>query len=324
MIALALTLLLADLRFQGDWTCPERSMVQKQLVELDAAVHGRHVVVLDVSADSAELSLKDESGAELARRVLPADTHCERRAHVIAVLIAAWESEIASRPPELAPGTAPSAGSVSSTLSTTPMVALEPPPALPPSAPPLPPPQVSRAAQSEVVPESGAAPLEWRLALGPLVAVADRQVALGGLTFVALQPDSSRWEGQLKLFFTTPRTFTLSPGSISWQRFGGSLGGSFAVTRAPLVLQLQADAVLAILHTQAQGYTVNNAPTVVDPGASLGLLASWRGHTLEPWLGAWVYLWPFAQQAEVTGSPTSRTIPQLDLVVGLGVTLLLR
>jgi hypothetical protein len=69
---------------------------------------------------------------------------------------------------------------------------------------------------------------------------------------------------------------------------------------------------------------VNNAPTVIDPGVSLGLLASWRGHTFEPWLGAWVYLWPFPQQAELTGSSSTRTIPQVDFVAGLGVALLLR
>ena len=323
MVALALTILLADLRFQGDWVCPDRPAVERQLAELGAVVHGGHVVELEVGRDSDQLLLLDSTGAVLSQRELPPDSHCERRAHVIAVLIASWESAIASRPPELAPSSAgtptasvvPPAAAVAVVPKTAAPAAMAPPP-----SPPPPP----HATQAEADAQDSATPLEWRLALGPYVAVADGEVALGGVAFVALQPAKSRWSGHLRFFFTTPRTFTLPPGSVSWQRFGGSLGASFAFTRDPLVIEVQADVALALLHTQAQGLEVNRSPDALDPGASVGLMASWRGWTLEPWLGAWVYLWPLVQQAEVTGAASSHTVPQLDLVAGGGVALLLR
>jgi hypothetical protein len=314
MLALTLSLSLAALRFQGAWECPDAAAVERELAELHATSTGDHRVELVSQDDAQELRLIDESDAILERRVLPPDRHCGRQAKVIAVLIASWESELALRalaPPAAATAVIPAGGAivVEKSVSTVPETVTAPPPAVSKSTPP------------EQVPASS---LEWRIGLGPFGAIADYEPALGGLIFASLKPSRSRWGGHLKAFAATGGSYALGPGTVSLERFGGSLGGSFALTREPLVIETELDFALSWLRAQGHGFRLNDAPSALDPGGSLGFLASWRGADFEPWLGTWVFAWPLAEHMQVSGTTLSRPVPPIDLVAGIGVSLHLR
>jgi hypothetical protein len=337
MAAVSLSFLLAALRFQGIWQCPDATAVEAQLVELHMVATGDHRVELVTEEDSEELLLTDESGAILGRRVVPSDRNCARRAHVIAVLVASWESELALRTPALPavapiPVTTPTIGSSAQppvTAVVQPAVPTAAAPALSTAstaAPAQPSPTKPAAESTAVAPvqQEPASSAEWRIGLGPFGAVADYESALGGVVFASLKPPASRWGGHLKAFAATARSFTLGPGTVSWERFGGSAGGSFGLTLEPLVVEVELDAALAFLRAQGQGFRLNSAPSAIDPGISLGVLASWRGFAVEPWLGTWVFAWPIAQYAQVGATTLSRAIPQVDLVLGIGVALHLR
>jgi hypothetical protein len=326
MNSLWLPMLFSALRFQGEWLCPTPASVEQDLATLHASIQASHTAELKPEGTSVELALLDESGAVLARRELPVDAHCDRMAHVIAVLIASWESEIGARVPETGAAVRPGPLSTTSplTTSTTPPVSPSTPPpaagvaataaAVGPTHAVSPPPSI--AAQNESAPTP--AQLEWRLGLGVLGSIAEYEAAIGALFFASLQTSESRFEGHVKAFFSTPRTLGLGPGSFSWARFGGSVGASFDLSTAPFVVQLQVDAALAYLNVQAQGFRVNRTQSAADPGVAAGLLGAWRTSAVEPWLGVWVVGWPLAEHALVTGTTLSRVVPQIEVAASIG------
>ena len=223
MGSLVLSIVLSALRFQGDWVCPTPALVQQQLAKLSVPNQGTHVIELREVAGHVELRLVDESGAVLARRELPVDARCDRMAQVIAVLIAAWESEIGARVPESAAGdsvVATLGASPSKASSTTPPIGT-PVPSPPPVAPSVPSPAPAASPQTGATmaksEDSNPASqrLEWRLGLGVLGSWADYEPAIGALFFASLQPSGSRFEGHARAFFATPRTLALGPGTIS-------------------------------------------------------------------------------------------------------------
>jgi hypothetical protein len=80
----------------GDATCPSADMVREALAAArpEHAASGRTVTV-EVANDRLSLTLGD---APAVRREIPADADCSVRAESIAVVIAAWSGELASRP----------------------------------------------------------------------------------------------------------------------------------------------------------------------------------------------------------------------------------
>jgi hypothetical protein len=80
----------------GDATCPSADMVREALAAArpGLAASGRTVTV-EVADDRLSLTLGD---APAVRRELPADPDCSVRAESVAVVIAAWSGELASRP----------------------------------------------------------------------------------------------------------------------------------------------------------------------------------------------------------------------------------
>jgi hypothetical protein len=326
MSSLWLPMLFSALRFQGEWLCPTPASVGQELAALHASIQAAHTVELKPEGTSTELLLLDESGAVLARRELPVDAHCDRMAHVIAVLIASWESEIGARVPETGVAVMPGALAAAPppTSSTTPPVSPSTPAPTPGVAPsaaavrstPATAAPPNATAQSE---STRPAQLEWRLGLGVLGSIAESESAIGALFFASFQSSGSRFEGHVKAFFTTSRTLGLGPGTFSWERFGGSVGASFDLSTEPFVVQVQVDAVLAYLNVQAQGFQVNRTQSAADPGASIGLLGAWRTSAVEPWLGVWLLGWPLAEHALVTGTTLSRVVPQIEVTASIGV-----
>jgi hypothetical protein len=338
MIALTLSLLLSDIRLQGAWDCPDREAVKRELRELGAPAMDGQTAELVQHGDSLELFLMSSGGNILARRVVPSDPHCDRLAKVIAVLLSAWANELSARPPELLGpdgsvgqggtvatpgGVVPTPSAPGTIISTTGVVQQVSPPPLgaatePTRVEPTVPTAEQSASRSDGTPARAA---EWTVGAGVLGSVTGDGAAIGVLLSGAFQPLGSRWGVHLKAWWATPSNFALGPGEVQWQRFTASLGASYAVPLGAFSIEIQGDAALSWLQTQASGFATNRSPEAIDPGLSLGVVAVWHLRPVEPWLGLWGVVWPFAEHAEVEGTTLSGLIPQFQLLFSLGAAL---
>ncbi len=338
MIALTLSLLLTDIRLQGAWDCPDRESVKRELRELGAPAMDTQTAELVQHGDSLELFLMGSSGNILAHRVVPSDPQCDRLAKVIAVLLSAWANELSARPPELlgpeapvgqggavaTPGGAAATPSAPGTIVSATGVVQQtsPPPRGPATEPTGVEPAVSTveqtAKQSDGAPASRA---QWQVGAGVLGSVTRDGAAIGVLLSGAFQPLGSRWGVHLKAWWATPSSFALGPGDVQWQRFTASLGASYTVPLRVFSIEIQGDAALSWLQTQASDFATNRSPEAFDPGLSLGVVAAWHLRPVEPWLGIWGVVWPFPENAEVEGTTLSGLIPQFQLLFSLGAAL---
>jgi hypothetical protein len=268
---------------EGDTTCPDPAQVashlQPLLADVPAGIPPDRAQLIEAGG-TIEITLRTASGRLVATRHLAVQPGCDELAAAIAVMIAAWEGELAG-------GTA--------------AISLDAPP--PAERPVTRTPLVYELGASLVAAWSGTEATgggSVELWLGPGASAWAGHLSLLGLSSEqqALPPGTVSW--------TRPRA-----------AIGGRYR---LARDQRVSLDLRADALAAALFLRGGGFSANETAVSFDPGLSAGarLDVSWGRWT--GFLEASAVGWLRDQRAAVTGLAQAVDLPRAEALLQLGVT----
>lgn len=104
LLPLALATLLSVIDVQGDGSCPAPAEVAAALQALGTGASGpsRYVAQLSELSEGLSLTLRSPAGDVVASREVRTRADCGQRATAVAVVLAAWEAELAGAPQQAA------------------------------------------------------------------------------------------------------------------------------------------------------------------------------------------------------------------------------
>lgn len=246
-------------------------------------------------ATPLSITLRAQSGAVLAERVLAESGSCAELAEAAAIVIAAWER-----------GLRPDLG---------------------PDLPQAPRGTIARSPAPSPVAVSGRP--EWPIEVGiaALAAAAARDVSPG------LQVDATvgtfgwgvapRIVGSIEA--PHERALGPAPGMTLWSRSTLGVGARKRIVVGAFALDGQAHTKVGFIRARGSGFEENYTRSGWDIGAGLGLQLVWPRRWIAPFLGLGATIWAGPKSAELVGSdgadPLARTsLPRLDLSLALGVS----
>jgi hypothetical protein len=174
------------------------------------------------------------------------------------------------------------------------------------------PPPARRVTRAALIHEMGA---------GVVAGWSGAEITGGGSIELWVGPDASRWAGHLSLLGLSSEHQSLPPGSVSWTRPRGAIGGRYRLVHGRhLSIDLRADAVAAVLIVSGDGFSANETAVAFDPGLSGGARLN------VPW-GRWTWFleasalgWLRGQRAEVMGLGRSLDLPRAEALLHVGLT----
>jgi hypothetical protein len=321
VIGSALTLVLFDLAVvvDGDVSCPEPASVARELGGLmpaDGRVREPDIADLSREGPDLHLELRRGDGSWVAVRNIPATQSCDDLAVSVAVVIAAWEADLASGTMETVKLSGQprarrrySAGAGRRLLAMAPTDRVGAPlPALlsSPSASPPAGPQV-----------------EYILGLG--ASVAGGSLASAVLVDVSARPaDGPLGFGMAFDFTSTHRTdFSSSPGALQWSRAALGMGARYRATGEDMFLDVQTSLKGALLRAEAIDEVGGDVSTTVGDfglgtGARVGFGAP-RRKRVQPWIGLDFAIW--SRSVTVATSSFTVSAPTVDISLYVGLLL---
>jgi hypothetical protein len=264
---------------EGTSACPTPAAVEQSLRPL-LPEGGRDVVRLEAQDGTLQVTLVRADGSNAGRRTLGGEHTCQELAEAVAVMIAAWQSDLAGEralaPPPVA------------------VVATPPPPVIPRPRPSW---EVGAGLGGTL---SGAAVAPALLLLGDVSLLgplgAGARIGLDGNRNAALPGGSARW-----------RRATLAVGPRV--RYGERLAAEAHLGPA-----------LGWLHIAAQGFDAPQGHDAVVGGLEGELRLSWRQRGLRPWLALGAAFWPARIVVYQLPDRTEKALPRLQGAATLGLS----
>jgi hypothetical protein len=162
-------------------------------------------------------------------------------------------------------------------------------------------------------------PLRWEIGVG-FVAGLDAAFAPGGILDVQLAPRSSRFGGRLALLGAAPRTIALGTGEARYARPMVQLGPNLRFRPWRMLLDLHAEASLAVLIVEGRGFTTSQRDVDFDLGLGGGVRAAIRIGPVAPFIGASALGWTREQKLQVTGMAAVASLPRYEISIAIGAT----
>jgi hypothetical protein len=291
-------------RVEGDSRCPTSSEVAAILPELLPAAEVPYPDIAWIEAAGVDLriELRSPTGEVLFSRQIASSGTCAELATVAAVVVASWTAE---RNPAI------------SLLQPT--MAAPAKPATPPHAP-APPATPER--QGNVPPPSLKKAWELDLAVGVGSSVNDAGAVGAGRLEVGVR--GRRLGLRAGLAAETERNESIATRTVSWRRYGLSLGPTFAVVKQPVVVAARADIFAGLTTVAGHGFDVDLRSSALAPGLALALrLEAPRGR-IRPWIEIGGQYWLASQAITITreqqptlGAPLPS--PEARLFAGVSV-----
>ncbi len=305
----------------GACACPAPANVEAQLTALaggptsqlspEPAVPERHRAVLTCPGDgTVDVVLRRANGERIADRALAAQGSCGDLASAIAVIIGAWEADLDPR--------------------VSPSIELPAPPVAETAAPPAPAPETSLADREEprgpsvrVVPAAPPVALRFSVGVGLLAALTGGQVTPGA----TLQGDVLPSGGHLGVAGTITATTSRdsSVGSLSdvaqWSRVTLGLGPDARFSLGATRIDLQAQAVAAVLTVGGRGLSSSSSGSTLQVGGAAALRTAWAWGTSAVWVGTQVLVFPGDDRLVVTGLAAQGQLPHIELQLASGLSL---
>lgn len=314
-LGLAQSLLVA-----GTEECPAPSAVDartREILGLSAgAVVPEHASVSREGA-SLRVTLRAADARVLGERLLPAEGSCDEQAAAVAVLLAAWLSDVHPEYVGALPDAPPTPVLASPQPETPPAPPAEPPP---PLAAPVVPPARDNAAPAVPQQSERRAPhrsIELSAAAGGVLSSAS-PVPFGTLGLHYL-PQSNGLGAALAVTLSTPRREDLSGGSVSYFRWPLVLGPALRASLGSTLLDVTAGPAAAWFHLSGVNFQDPATHDVVVWGGALAARWALPQGRLAPFIE--VSGMAFAKARAVVRHGTderSVDLPNLELYASLG------
>jgi hypothetical protein len=120
--------------------------------------------------------------------------------------------------------------------------------------------------------------------------------------FGGLGRTDSPVSGRLGFFYDGNRSAELAPGTVSWQRYGLSLGPSYRVRQGGLTLEVAALGMASLLSASGAGFTTNEAGQAVVGGLGIQLEGSRSFGPVTVGVQVRPVLWLAQEQLSVPGT----------------------
>jgi hypothetical protein len=128
-----------------------------------------------------------------------------------------------------------------------------------------------------------------------------------------------RWAGRLGAFGTSLREQRLGSGRGEWTRAAVVAGPRLRFAGRAWLVDLDADALIALLYVRGAGFSSNQTSFNVDPGLAAGARVGVRVGPVAPVLSAAVVGWLRPQELDVVGDRPA-SLPQWELQLAIGFT----
>ena len=294
----------APLAVQGPSQCPTAAEVAAILPELLPPTEASSPDIAWIGADGLDLQieLRSRTGEVLSSRRVTSSGTCADLATIAAVVIASWTAE------------------------RNPGISLMQPGVVEPPKPVLPPPP-SVAAQPR--------PINLAPPAQPRTQEFDLSFAAGGSANSAGIVGAARVEAGvcgprfgLRAGFSTEteRSEPVAPGTVSWRRYGLSLGPTVALVGPPVRLDARAEIFAGFTSVSGHGFTVDRQSSAVSPGLSLALRLGTTAGWLRPWIEAGGQSWLANQEIVITRDqqPNAKVpLPRFEARFFAGVSIVL-
>jgi hypothetical protein len=272
-------------QIEGASGCPDPSEIHERMRPLlPPALWASELHHARIERTGSELSieLSEQTGLVLARRkvTIGPATSCSDQAGEVAVILAAWEVRLQGGDLEM--------------------------PDLP-RPPPPPPPEPS--------PPSG-----LEVGAGALVSLVKGQAAFGGEGTLVLGGESTPWIGALALTAVGTHSVPISPGQAEWDRLALMLGPGLRLRFGALALEPSVSFALCWIRIRGEGFSTNKIANDWDLGLWAGVRLSLAAGSFRPWFGASIGDWLRGQQVEVDGLTGTEHLPNVELLLALGLS----
>jgi hypothetical protein len=274
----------------GATACPVAADVEAALTGLipaRAPGSAPDVAELKEDAGSVVVSLRRGSGEPIGEKRLEPGMDCAQRARAAAVIVAAWESRLAT--------------------PATPLVVQPPPPA--------PSPPVVVAAPATTLPY-----FENNIEVGASVGASMNGTTLAPAAAfeVAYAPAFARVIPAAAALFVGGHTTSVGSGSATWRRYGLIVTAASRRKWDGLWAEGRLGAALTVLDISGSSFPSNDSGVSLDPGVDFGARIGSRWRRVRVWLDGSIMLWPRGQEVYVQGTPGSATLPRGEALLSLG------
>jgi hypothetical protein len=303
----------------GACACPAPASVQAQLVALagggasqlspETAAIEQHRAELTCRGDgTVDVVLRRSNGERIADRELAVQASCGDLASAIAVIIGAWEADL---DPRVAASTALPAPPVATTA-------------------PAPPPPASLADGEEpgtstraIVPAAPPSTLRFSVGVGLLAALTGGQVTPGATVQGDVRPSGGHLGASGTVTATTSRDSSV--GTLSdvaqWSRVTLGVGPDARFNLAATRIDLQAQAVAAVLTIGGRGISSPSSASSLQLGGAAALRTAWAWGTSAVWVGTQVLVFPGDDRLVVTGLAMEGHLPHIEVQLASGLSL---
>jgi hypothetical protein len=267
--------------------CPDAAAVERRLHTI-LSPSGTEPDRATVSDEDGALhvELRDPSGALIGRRVLPLAGSCEDRAEAVAVVIAAWESDL-RRYEETEPATAAAIPEATAVVASLPR----------------------------------SSSLTWDVSAAFLSTIAGGAFAAGASADVTLGKRGFPLAARIGVAGSDSRDLALAGGHTAWTRVAFLLGPVLdVVSKRGVRFDVHADAALGWMLAQGRGYNADYSSSSFDPALGGGARLAITKWKIEPWLDCTLLGWLRHQTLSVTelSGTASSEIPRFDVWLRAG------
>jgi hypothetical protein len=264
---------------EGQSRCPTASEVAAILPEMLPATEAPYPGIAWIQGDglNLQIELRALDGEVLFSRQIMSSGTCADLATIAAVVIASWTTERNAGISLLQPGVLP--------------------PARPATAPPPSVPVTGATSAAVVTPRPGGS-REFDLSVG--LGGSANGDGLVGAGRVDAGMRGRRLGLRAGFAAETQRRTELEPGSVSWRRFGVSLGPTLALVQRPVRLDARAEIFAGYTAVAGHGFDVNGNASAVAPGLALALRLGTSTGWIRPWIEVGGQYWLASQQIVIT------------------------
>jgi hypothetical protein len=267
--------------------CPDSAAIEQRLRPLLSPARSTDRATVDESLNAIRVEVRNAAGALIGVRALPLAGSCDDRADAVAVVIAAWEPDLARREEVRARIATP-------IPESTAVVATSP-----------------RDWQ-----------LTWEVGASFLGTITGGAFAAGASADVTLGRRGFPLAARIGIAGGDYRDLALAGGRASWTRAALMFGPVFdVVSQKGVRIDVHADVAAGWMFVQGRGYNANYSDNAFDPALGGGARLALTKWTVEPWIDCTLLGWLRHQTLSVPTMTTtaSTEIPRFDVWLRAGI-----
>ena len=307
--ALAFALATANpppIQVQGESRCPTAVEVAVALSELLPSAETLYPDVpwIEAAGLDLQIELRSPTGEVQSSRRITSGGNCADLAMIAAVVIASWTAERNPGISLLQPG-----------VPAAPKLLAPPPPLAAPAA------QIDNAAKPVPMPRT-TRQYDFSVGLGTSL----NSAGMVGAARVEAGMRGRRFGLRAGFAAETARNATVASGTVSWRRYGLSLGPTVTVVERRIRLDARAEIFAGFTTVSGEGFYFNHSSSATATGVAAALRLGRAAGWIRPWIEVGAQDWLASQEITIAREQgiTSRTsLPSWEgrLFAGISVVL---